>query len=803
MKSLAIRAVFAATLSALMLSATGWFSLSRLRALADANKHINHAYEVLAAIEDVRAQVADVESSQHAVLMNHTDGTATSYVRNLSELNEALDRLDAVILNSDQRERLGGLRRLLTHQRTLFDQEIEAGRDSGHDDHDAIAEAIDGIRGAEEGLLASGRIADAASESRALSSVWIAIVLTGMFMIGAGLQIATGIRRSQRAEAALRVSDARNRAMFNAMITGMVLTDEKGNIVANNPAVEQMLGVEPGRLVGQSVGEFVVLPSGPEARTLTEEGDRIAGQITQQEIRRADGRIVPVECSLVKFDTGDATFFAANWRDTSERREIDRMKNEFISVVSHELRTPLTSVRGALQLVLADPPQFQDPDHQPLLGIALKNCERLIRIINDILDVSKIEAGKLELKVKACDVGELARASAGNVADVAREAGVALAIDLEKGLPNIRGDFDRLVQVLVNLLSNAVKFSPSGATVSLQARSNGDRVSIAIADAGPGIADADLGKLFVKFGQIDASAKRKAGGTGLGLSIVKALVDQHGGTVSVSSLVGTGTTFTVALPAVDEPAMPAVVAAASPRRQTILVVDDDADIRLVLRRQLEAVGYRVCEAVNGDGAIAAAVDLHPDLITMDLVMPGMGGLSAIRRLAADPRTRAIPIVIVSAVADDVSFDHEFAIVAKPIDADRLQREIAVLIGKPSNATLLLAEDDEDLRRVLSQSLARGGFRVMTAGDGAAAQRIFDETPCDAVVVDLHMPDVDGFAVIEHVRRSPTRANTPILVVSGSNTGDGRTRAMQLGANVYFSKPVDASALVREIDQMVA
>src|SRR6185503_18052164 len=189
-------------------------------------------------------------------------------------------------------------------------------------------------------------------------------------------------------------------------------------------------------------------------------------------------------------------------------------------------------------------------------------------------------------------------------------------------------------------------------------------------------------------------------------------------------------------------------------------------------KQLEAVGYRVMEAADGDAAIAAAAAEQPDLITMDLVMPGMGGLSTIRKLSADPRTQSIPVVIVSALADSITFDHEFAIVPKPVDGDLLRREIAHLIGRSSNATLLLAEDDDDLREVLARSLARGGFDVVSAADGEAATRLFDERLYDAVIVDLHMPTLDGFAVIEHVRQSATSPGTPIVVVSGSHTGEG-------------------------------
>ena len=412
--------------------------------------------------------------------------------------------------------------------------------------------------------------------------------------------------------------------------------------------------------------------------------------------------------------------------------------------------------------------------------------------------------------MRSCEATDLAHTSIQNVAEVARAAGVELVAQVDASVGAVDGDFDRLVQVFVNLLSNAIKFSPAGSPVIFGAWRDADKITWTVTDRGPGVADADLGKLFRKFKQIDSSATRKKGGTGLGLSIVKALVEQHGGAVSVASRVGVGTTFSVVLPAGASVAPPALKPVAAPAGasarhsgRTVLIVDDDDDLRRVLRTQLEATGYRVLEADDGDSAIAAAAAHRPDLITMDLVMPGTGGLTAIRRLVEDPRTSGIPVVVVSAMADSVSLGHPFAVIPKPVDGERLRREIEHLIGRPSHATLLLAEDDDDLRRVLEQSLSRGGFTVLAANNGDGAREIYDRCSCDAMVVDLQMPILDGFGLIEHVRATPRGADIPIVVVSGAGEGDGERRSLQLGANVYFAKPVATSALVAELTRLVA
>ena len=223
------------------------------------------------------------------------------------------------------------------------------------------------------------------------------------------------------------------------------------------------------------------------------------------------------------------------FQDISRLREVDRMKDEFVSIVSHELRTPLTSIRGSVQLVLDEPASVPDPEHRNLLQIALNNCERLVRIINDILDVSKIESGNLTLRKKAVNVADLVRQSIDVVAGPARNADVTLEVNVPANIRPVMVDPDRIVQALVNLLSNAVKFAPPSSTVTVTVTGSEHMVTIAVADQGEGIAPENLNRLFRKFQQVDSSSSRRKGGTGLGLAITKALVEQHGGRIFVDS----------------------------------------------------------------------------------------------------------------------------------------------------------------------------------------------------------------------------------------------------------------------------
>jgi signal transduction histidine kinase len=236
------------------------------------------------------------------------------------------------------------------------------------------------------------------------------------------------------------------------------------------------------------------------------------------------------------------------FQDITSLYEVDRLKSEFVTIVSHELRTPLTSIKGALQLLLSDLPAA-DPDHTTLMNVALSNTDRLVRIINDILDISKIEAGKLELNAKPLSVAEVFTLSVQSVQHLAQSASLTIATVIDPDVPAVHVDLDRTIQVVVNLLSNALKFAPAKSEVTLSARRQRDGfVAISVADRGRGIPPDKIGLLFQKFQQLDDANTRKVRGTGLGLAIVKALVEKQGGCVRVESEVGKGSTFTITVP---------------------------------------------------------------------------------------------------------------------------------------------------------------------------------------------------------------------------------------------------------------
>jgi signal transduction histidine kinase len=278
----------------------------------------------------------------------------------------------------------------------------------------------------------------------------------------------------------------------------------------------------------------------------------LAGTATtpdELDLERRDGfkASLLVGAAPLRDEQGRVTGSVASFQDITKLRELDHLKDEFVAIVSHELRTPLTAIRGSIQLVLADE-AVTDAEHRELLEAGLKSSDRLMRLINDILDVSKIEAGKFELSIARVDVAALVRRAIDGVQAVADLAGVEIESRVEPGTGEVDGDLDRLTQALINLLSNAIKFAPKGTTVTLSARATADGVAIGVEDRGPGIAPDDLPRLFKKFEQLGKPGGRRPGGTGLGLAITEAIVELHGGAITVDSAVGRGTTMTCRLP---------------------------------------------------------------------------------------------------------------------------------------------------------------------------------------------------------------------------------------------------------------
>ena len=354
----------------------------------------------------------------------------------------------------------------------------------------------------------------------------------------------------ERAERALRESESRFRRLAAAAVDGVVIT-EGGVIVEVNDAFCAMVGRTPAELVGVEAASLVPPEDVPTVRARVASG---AEGRYEARVRHRDGTPIPVEASARAIDYDGRAARVAVVHDLRERFEVERVKNEFVSIVSHELRTPLTSIRGALGLIEGGVAGPISPRALELVRIARTNSDRLVRLINEILDLDRIETGKLQLGLATLDPADVVAATLEGIAAMAEQAGVRLAARLSTVAP-FSADRDRMIQVLTNLVSNAIKFSPAGGEVVVHVTAaDGGAVRFAVCDAGIGIKAEDIQRLFRKFSQLDASDARRRGGSGLGLAISRSIVDQHGGRIGVESTPGAGSEFWFEIPAAPRPA---------------------------------------------------------------------------------------------------------------------------------------------------------------------------------------------------------------------------------------------------------
>jgi PAS domain S-box-containing protein len=351
------------------------------------------------------------------------------------------------------------------------------------------------------------------------------------------------LQERHRAEGVVRLGEARNRAILAHMIGGMITFDEQSRIESVNPAAEKMFGYPEEELIGRSLALLIAdAPAGDPEAYLRKAHKAAIGRLTEWSGRRKNREVFSAEAALFEFEAPEGRRFACNFQDISERREVDRLKSEFVSTVSHELRTPLTSIRGSLGLLAAGVLGDFPPQAQEIINLAQRNAVRLTVLINDILDFERLESGKVEMEIEDVDLQPLFEKSLESVRPVADEQKIAVVC--EPTALRLRADADRIVQVLVNLLSNALKFSPAGSAINVWAEEEGEaRVRIFVNDQGLGIAAEDHHRIFERFAQVETSDQRGTGGTGLGLAICKAIVEHHGGRIGVDSAPGKGSTF--------------------------------------------------------------------------------------------------------------------------------------------------------------------------------------------------------------------------------------------------------------------
>jgi PAS domain S-box-containing protein len=613
---------------------------------------------------------------------------------------------------------------------------------------------------------------------------------------------------------AQQVESAKSQAILEDIADGVMVTDAQGRVILFNAASERILDLPRQDALGRTTSEMLGL-YGSQARDWietvaewAEHPDSHAGGEYLSAQLSIEGRVVSIHLAPVLMGgpnrpqefLGTVSVF----RDVTAEVEVDRAKTEFVSMVSHELRTPMTSIKGYADLLLMGSAGSLTQRQEQFLSVVRNNVDRLTMLVDDLLDISRIESGRLDLRLERVDVQEVVERVITSMRARANQRGLLLQAEMpgeELGLPKVCADPYRVFQILTNLVANACQYTPSGGRIIVSARAVSGKVQVAVSDSGIGIAPENQDKIFERFFRADDPVVQESSGTGLGLSIVRSLVEMHGEEIWVESELGEGSTFTFTLPVVDGD----TVHSPQPGLKRILVVEDDLDIARLIQIHLSGENREVLIAHRGHDACEMARRETLDLITLDIMLSDINGFDLLDALKAEPATRDIPVMLVS-----VASDHQKGLrlsvvgyITKPVDEQELLASVRkVLVTR--GGTVLVVDDDEDTLSLLNDVLIAHGFTVHTATLGGEGLAVAREVRPSLILLDVTLPDLDGHAALERLREDERLNDVPVIVMTGSESiGDAkRQKVLALGAESFISKPFSIEALVEQIEMAV-
>ena len=616
--------------------------------------------------------------------------------------------------------------------------------------------------------------------------------------------------------------------VFSSVIDGLITIDEKGIIDAYNPAAKKIFGYSEDEVMGQNVKMLMPEPYRGEHDSYLENHittgiNKIIGIGREVTGRRKDGSTFSMDLSVSPMLVGDKRMFVGLVRDITQRKlaeqelkiaqlaaeSANHMKSEFLANMSHELRTPLNAIIGYSELLREEAEEDGSQEVVKDLNRIHTAGNHLLKLINDVLDLAKVEAGRIELAHEQISVIELLKELEVLIEHQMDKNANHFEISCDENIGEIIGDSGRLRQILLNLLSNAAKFTTKGEVNLLVTKEHlydQNQIRFTVRDTGIGMTPDQMEKVFIPFIQADASTTRQYGGTGLGLSISKDLCEIMGGAIEVSSEKDKGSTFSFYIPVDivvgddDKKILPILhnntllstssyVSGYMDKGESILVIDDDEETRNLIIRTLEKSGFVVAAVPDGKEGIKMAIELEPMAIILDIMMPRIDGWEVLKILKESPETSTIPVII-HTVSDEIELKEPkevLAYLSKPLKKDELLETLNTLSPLNKDVDVLIVEDEEDMRNLLSRQLANVGYNARECTNGFEAIDAVKKKMPDMILLDLMMPKMDGFEFLSKLRLMPDGLLVPVVILTAKDISKEESIFLEASAQMVIIK----------------
>jgi PAS domain S-box-containing protein len=768
----------------IILTASNIMSYRQMQGLLKTNEWVIHTHNVIEAAADLHLAIIDIESKTLQSKLENTPLSPQDFKTGLNKVDQYIGILRQLTIDNPSQQKNLDIISSIENERAAYLQKIYNTNTIDHSTYDnrqarkqVLFEAIHSMIQREQYLL-QARTAMFANNTRSnkLTSIIIDVVSEGLLLLSLIL-LNNYLAQRDLAENKKAESEVQLRLIIDGTRDyAIIMLNPEGNITTWSAGAEKIMGYKESEILGSNFSSFYTKESiAHHCPEIELEIAKAEGRYEDEGLRlRKDGSkyLANVVITALHDKQGTLLGFGQITRDMSERKRIEQMKNEFISVVSHELRTPITSIRGALGLVIGGAVGSFTDKARKLLEIANHNCERLLLLINDILDIEKIEAGKMTFQLKIVELHQLIEEAVTANTIYGKKYGINL--DITHIIENIKVnvDTDRLIQVLTNLISNAVKFSSKASPVSISMSEKKDFIRVSITNRGRGISKEFQPRIFQKFSQADSSDRRSKDGSGLGLNISKAIIEKMGGTLNFKSIPNEETSFYFDLPVC--PHFPADVSDNTSRNllllrnKKILICEDDEDQANYLKVLLESAGYQSDIAYTVAEAKALLEKSTYQALLLDLILPDEDGISFIRELRSKEITERLPIIVQSIIAQTgrtLINGEAFAVVDwldKPVDFSKLLHSITLVKIKANQYKphILHVEDDIDAHKMIKTMLEENvDITVVTSIDEARKKLLQEKF--DLVILDLLLQDGNGAELLPLM----SKYKLPIIVYS--------------------------------------